>query len=407
MALTNSATQWGLISKVLHWLIALLIVAAIILGLTAEELPLSPAKLNVFIYHKSIGITVLLLVLVRLAWKLLSPQPGPATGITPRNQQRSQLGHWLLYGLMFALPLSGWILNSAANIPFKWMHWLAVPAIPGIEQVWKDAAAWVHKLLFITLSVTAIGHALMAALHHYRHDSDVLRRMWPAGGIFSWGVTLALIVATSYGIYYDSSTKPTNSPDTVATAVSSSSTAKMAEQANTEHSNTGEGQQAWLIDPQQSRLRFIGSYDGVAFDGEFKQFSAAMYFDPQQPQRGFFDVKIATASVTTYSDDWDETLPEQDWFSTASYPQANYRTQAITVNDNGYSAEGVLTIKGISKPVRLDFQWQPTANDAVNFTAEATVNRQHFAIGAGMWEEDPTIGFEVNVRVELLLTAQQ
>ena len=397
MKLTNSKTSWGAISKSLHWLVALLILVAIVLGISAVWLPLSPAKLNLFVYHKSIGISVLVLVMLRVLWKIFSPQPMPADGLTQRQSRLANAGHWLLYGLMFAVPISGWLLNSAANIPFKWMHLFSVPMIPGVEKEWQDPATLAHQLLFISIALAATGHATMALYHHYIHSSNVLTRMLPRGSKLLWIYILTLGLFAFSWIIYD------------VFSVSTSTSSSTAEPANSLNDNTIIQQdyhtrQQWFVVEDKSKLAFTGRYDGVEFKGEFADFEAKLFFDSKEPQLGFFDVSIDTASVTTYTADWDINLPEEDWFSTAIYPQAFYKTSAMLSNDEGFTAKGLLSLKGVSKPVDLDFSWRARPDGSVDFEAETIVKRTDFNIGEGLWAEDPSIGLDVKVHITLLLS---
>ena len=116
MALKNFPEQWGWLSKLFHWLTALLIFVQIPLGFYAESLRLSPLKIDVFVWHKSLGMLILLLVIARLLWRIKSSIPVALA--TSRLQQLLASGaHGLLYTLMLALPVSGWVTSSAANFP--------------------------------------------------------------------------------------------------------------------------------------------------------------------------------------------------------------------------------------------------------------------------------------------------
>ncbi|MFT7501157.1 MAG: cytochrome b561, partial [Rheinheimera aquimaris] len=99
MSIGNTADQWGLLSKTLHWLTALLIFIQIPLGFYAESLKLSALKMDVFIWHKSVGMLVFLLLILRLLWRINSTIP-EAFGISQIQQRLGQLAHGLLYGLM-------------------------------------------------------------------------------------------------------------------------------------------------------------------------------------------------------------------------------------------------------------------------------------------------------------------
>ena len=111
--LRNTRARWGALSQLFHWLIAALIGVQIALGLIGTELPLSMTKLATLARHKSLGITLLALMLVRLAWRALNPTPALPDTLKPHERVLARITHTGLYVLVIALPLTGWIMSSA------------------------------------------------------------------------------------------------------------------------------------------------------------------------------------------------------------------------------------------------------------------------------------------------------
>ena len=175
----NSSASWGAPAKLLHWLIAALILAQIALGLTAKGWRLSPTKLELFVWHKSVGMLILALVLVRLAWRLANATPELPAGTPAWERAAARASHALLYVLMLALPFTGWIVNSAAGVPFSIFWWIPLPAIVAPDKHTADLAATVHGSLFALLALVLVVHVAAALRHHLVKRNDVLARMLP------------------------------------------------------------------------------------------------------------------------------------------------------------------------------------------------------------------------------------
>src|SRR5690348_9851871 len=178
--LRNTDARWGSVAQAFHWLIAALIVVQGAIGLTMVELGTTPTKVRVFALHKSIGLTVLALVLLRLAWRLT--QRAPREVPMPAWQRAAaRLSHFLLYVLILALPFSGWLFNSAANFPLEWFGLFHVPSLTrGLDPVLKAFALRAHVVLFWVLFAIVAIHVAAALWHHYRQRDDVLLRMLPS-----------------------------------------------------------------------------------------------------------------------------------------------------------------------------------------------------------------------------------
>ena len=178
MTLKNSEDRWGHVSQLLHWLIVVLIVVLAWLGLTMADLPTSPHKIRLYALHKSIGLTLLALVLLRLLWRAYTGAPRPLPG-TPRWQERvASLTHFALYVLLLAIPLSGWLFNSAAGFPLQWFGVANLPALSGRDAALRELSGTWHELLFWTLVVLALVHAAAAIYHHvFQHDATLARML--------------------------------------------------------------------------------------------------------------------------------------------------------------------------------------------------------------------------------------
>jgi len=178
MSLKN-IERWGGISQFLHWTIAVLILAIGAVGLVMGELPRSPKYFWVYTAHKSLGLTVLALVLVRIGWRLYAGAP-PAVPGTPRWQAwLAAMVHVLLYGMALAMPLSGWLYDSASGLrPFRWFGQLEVPKLVAPDEALAGAAHGWHETLFWVLLLLVAAHAGAALYHHFvRHDATLARML--------------------------------------------------------------------------------------------------------------------------------------------------------------------------------------------------------------------------------------
>jgi len=162
---------------VLHWLVALLIFVGFPLGVYMHELPLSPTKLQLYSYHKWIGITVLLMAGLRVTWRL-SHRPPPLPGSVVRWQrQASAVVHGLLYVLMLAIPLSGWLMSSAKGFPVVWFGVLPLPDLVDKNRELGDLLVGVRQALNFTLLGLVILHVGAALKHHFIERQPFLQRM--------------------------------------------------------------------------------------------------------------------------------------------------------------------------------------------------------------------------------------
>jgi cytochrome b561 len=181
MTLKNTIDRWGGISQLLHWAVAALILAMAYLGLTMGDLPNGPEKIKTYALHKSIGITILALVALRVLWRMYAGTPHPVPG-SPRWQERiAAMTHAAIYLLLFAIPISGWVLNSAAGFPLQWFGLINLPHIVGESHDLHELAEEAHEIMFWALTLLVVAHAGAAFYHHLFQRDATLARMLPKG----------------------------------------------------------------------------------------------------------------------------------------------------------------------------------------------------------------------------------
>jgi cytochrome b561 len=176
----HAGGSWHAVAKFLHWLIALLIAAQFVLGWMAVSWHLSPTKLDLFVWHKSNGMLVLALVAFRLLWRLTHAVPALPADMPAWERFAAHLSHALLYVVMIAMPLAGWVVSSAAGVPFSIYWQIPLPAIVPPDKHTADVAATVHFSLGIALAALLVLHVGAALRHHFVKHNDVLIRMLPA-----------------------------------------------------------------------------------------------------------------------------------------------------------------------------------------------------------------------------------
>lgn len=182
--------KYDAVAMTLHWVIALGILVQIVMGLSMVHLPISDElKFQIYQLHKSIGITILLAAILRVLWRFTHKPP--ALPPMPRLEQAAATGtHWLLYTLMFLLPVTGWVdvTISPYHIPTVLFGLVPWPDFPGLaayagNQTADAIADFVHsKLGYVIMALLAL-HIAAALRHHFMLRDHVLRRMLPFGKI--------------------------------------------------------------------------------------------------------------------------------------------------------------------------------------------------------------------------------
>lgn len=167
-------------AKILHWVMALLIIGTFTLGLTMIEIPgITPTKLKFFNWHKWAGVTVLMLATLRLLWRLTHPAPPLPPGMPHWQKKIAEFTHYLLYFCIFAVPLSGYFYSLASGFPVVYFGLVQLPVLIEPNPELKEQLKTLHYIGNITLSTLVILHVGAALQHHFIHRDDVLRRMLP------------------------------------------------------------------------------------------------------------------------------------------------------------------------------------------------------------------------------------
>ncbi len=177
--LHNSADRYGLVAQTFHWLIVVLILVQYQMGRIAEDLPQGFDKLVLMSRHKSLGITILALALLRLLWRLHNKPPPPPPGLHLLLRMFGRLTHVMLYALLFALPVTGWLTSSAANSAVSWWGWVVLPDLVGPSEANFERFGEWHLALTRVLVIVVSVHAAAAIVHHFFFKDNVLRRMLP------------------------------------------------------------------------------------------------------------------------------------------------------------------------------------------------------------------------------------
>jgi cytochrome b561 len=179
MSFRNTSARWGHVAQLLHWLIVVLIVTQFILAKIAEDLPISPKKIEVYAWHKSVGLTVFGLAIIRLLWRWANPTPELPTTLKPYERVLARITHVGLYLLLFAQPLVGWMMTSARGFPVSWFGFFQLPDFVPKNRDLYDALKVTHGTLALALVAIVFLHIAAALKHHFFLKDDVLRRMLP------------------------------------------------------------------------------------------------------------------------------------------------------------------------------------------------------------------------------------
>jgi len=179
MLIRNTHERWGVVAKALHWLLALAILVMMGLGLLMVDYSDLQTRFQMYFYHKSLGILILALVALRLLWRLSNPTPRLPDTTPALERWLAHAGHALLYLLMLAMPLSGWVISSASGFGLQVFGLFKLPEIVGADKELQSLAETVHYWLFWALAALVLVHVAAALKHHLIARDNVLRRMLP------------------------------------------------------------------------------------------------------------------------------------------------------------------------------------------------------------------------------------
>ncbi|MDZ7708784.1 MAG: cytochrome b/b6 domain-containing protein [Roseovarius sp.] len=400
MPIASSATTYGSVTKVFHWLTALLILANLPLGWFASQIAeeitttggteaqVARAAL-LFSIHKTTGVAIFFVALARILWALTQEKPGLLNGDRPAEAWAAETVHWLLYGSLVAVPLSGWVHHAATTgfAPIWWPLGQGLPLVPESEGV-AEIAATLHFLFILVLAGSLAAHVAGALKHHLIDGDATLRRMLPGGApalptarqpghgvaalsaLVIWAAVLGGAGALGWFA------KPATDAAPALAAVESD----------------------WRV--EEGSLGITIRQMGSEVTGRFKEWTADIAYGETadaEGRHGTVEVVVAIPSLTLGS--VTDQAMGTDFFNAEAHPTATF-TADLLAEGEGHVARGTLTIKGESVPVEMPFTLD-IEGDTARASGGLTVDRRDFGIGAGA--QDPgQLGFEVEVSFDLV-----
>ncbi len=177
MQFTNTPDRYGWVAITLHWVISIIVICMLAVGLYMVTLKLGPLKLDLFRYHKEFGILVLMLASLRLGWRLANITPRYPDTMPWWQKGLAHSLHWLLYGFLFAMPITGYLLSCAAGFAPSFFGLFVVPPIIAPDDALASLFGTIHQWLAYSLIVLLCGHIGAALEHHFVEKDNILRRM--------------------------------------------------------------------------------------------------------------------------------------------------------------------------------------------------------------------------------------
>ncbi|WP_293882081.1 YceI family protein [Sphingomonas sp.] len=423
------ATRYTTVAIVLHWLIGALLLFEVGLGLRMEGAH-GAARFASFQLHKSIGITILLLVALRLVWRWRNTPPP----LVHSGWERALAGgvHILFYGLLLVIPFSGWLIVSSSRIVVPTLLYGAVPwpHLPGLDTLpaaardnWNAVGKFAHHNgVYLIYALFAL-HLAGVVKHQFVDRDGDLARMAPGIAPGVWrdprliGIVVIAILAVGLGLQWLPITGTVVSSQVVASpAVTSPLSSNLVtdpkkdvpapidEDATPIIGNTSSAEKAstspnWKIAPG-STLRFTTNWSGDAIVGSFSNFDGNISFDPDHLDTAHVEIRIPLNSASTGDAQRDETLKSSEWFAASTFGTAVFKADRFRKAGRGYVASGSLTLKGKTLPITLPFTLTINGDKAA-MQGTATVDRTAYKIGegeyAGTSEIPASVGVTVNV----------
>lgn len=397
MTLAPSPARYSTGAIILHWLLALLLAGEIALGFSV---PHGVEGFGLMQLHKSIGITILLLTLVRIGWRLTHARPAPLeAGL---GGKLASAVHFAFYALMLAVPLTGWVIVSTApiNVPTLLFGTVPWPHLP-LPDMLSEPAEEVHELLAFAGLALFVLHVAGALRHHFITRDGLLARMAPHG---SAGFALALmlaVIALGLGVRFTlggeddhehereestaaapiaGETAPAPLPSDTATPTAEETEAALEDAAATDAPQGPPP--AWNIRPGGA-LRFAIDNDGTALNGSFARWSGQIAMDPEHPETAAITIRIELASASLGDATQDEMLSGSAFFGSAANPTATWRATSVRrISGNRYEADGQLNLKGVTRAQRISFTLAGTGARR-SVSGNASVDRNAFGVGTG------------------------
>ena len=394
---------YGGLARLFHWLTAFLILALFALGWYMTDLePSDPRTFDLYQIHKSIGITVFVLALLRLAWRLTHKAPPWPEHMAPWERLAATGAHWALYGLILLQPLLGILQSNAANFPIVFWGSFELPALIGQSETLGYVLKRLHHLLANALAGLVLLHVGAALRHHFQLKDSILRNMLPSVpmGVGVVALALALLVPPFLLMGGSKPSVTAGEGDDVKAGVPATETTGDFEPVG----------ELWSIE-EGSKLGFIALQQGSAVEGSFDVFDAKIVFDADDLENSQIKVDIDVTSITTGHSDRDQTLNSSSFFDTKTWPSAAFESRNITATGDGtYEAAGTLAMRDVVRDVVLAFtlviEEGPEGSGQLQAHAEGElpIKRLDYGIGQGDWASTGTVADDVTITLEIKAT---
>ncbi len=415
--LQRGAERYSRGAILLHWIIAAALAVELAIGF---GMPGDASGFALFQLHKSLGITILLLTLVRIGWRLTHKAPPAVEGGI--NGFLARAVHFGFYAFMLAAPLTGWavVSTSPIDIPTLLFGVVPWPHLP-LEQALNHTLEEAHELLAFFGIGLFLLHVAGALKHHLLVRDGVLARMSPGGSAKAGLALLAVVVLAGAGTFAAMPTGAEHDHETdhaaeagaapadasaadPAAPVTDEADPALAEEELTEEEIAAAAADgpppAWDIQSGGS-LHFMADNGGTMLHGSFRRWSGSITMDPENTAGANIRIEIDLASASLGDATQDTMLASGDFFGVSANPVAVFRSTSVTkTGTNAYRANGTLSLKGASRAQTINFTLSGSGTTR-SVSGSGTVDRTAFGVGTG----DNAAGLAPSVRVEFTFDA--